>query len=70
MGQQTEELNRLAYRKKRVKRIKRFLVTALVVLLLIPNVLCGILMYQVYQMKLTRMFIIKYTTRQFAVKNL
>ena len=49
MEQQNERKDYLVFRKKRVKRIKRFLITALVILLLIPNVLCGYLLFQVFQ---------------------
>ncbi len=47
MEQQTEQKDYLAFRKKRVKRIKRFLVTALIILLLVPNILCVYLLLQV-----------------------
>lgn len=53
MAQQTDGKSNLEYRKKRVKRIKRFLIIALIVLLIIPNVLCGILMFQVYEINKT-----------------
>lgn len=50
MEQQTERKDYLEFRKKRVKRIKRFLITALVVLLLIPNVLSIYLLIRVNSM--------------------
>ncbi len=53
MEQQTDGRSNLEYRKRRVKRIKRFLIITLIVLLLIPNVLCGILMFQVYEINQT-----------------
>lgn len=53
MEQQAEGRDYIEYRKKRVKRIKRFLIISLIVLLLLPNVLCAYLLYQVHQMNLT-----------------
>ncbi len=53
MKQQTSGSNHLEYRKKRVKRIKKFLIISLVVLLLIPNILCSVLMVWMYKMNQT-----------------
>lgn len=53
MEQQTNGNNQLEYRRKRVKRIKKFLIISLVVLLLVPNILCAVLMVQVIRMNRT-----------------
>ena len=53
MEQQTSGNSNLEYRKKRVKRIKKFLIISLVVLLLVPNVLCAVLMVQVLKINKT-----------------
>lgn len=53
MKQQISGSNHLEYRKKRVKRIKKFLIISLVVLLLIPNILCSVLMVWMYKMNQT-----------------
>ncbi len=50
MEQQENGREYLEYRKKRVKRIKRILILLLIVLLLLPNVLCGYLLFQVNRM--------------------
>lgn len=42
----TESPERTEFRRRRVKRIKLILVLLLIVFLLIPNILCGILLYQ------------------------
>ena len=53
MEQQTDGKRSLEYRRKRVKRIKRFLIISLVVLLLVPNILCAYLLYQVHEINRT-----------------
>ncbi len=45
----TETPERSEFRRKRVKRIKLILVLLLIVFLLIPNILCGFLLYQLYK---------------------
>ena len=41
-----ESPERTEFRRKRVKRIKLILVLLLIIFLIIPNILCGILLYQ------------------------
>ncbi len=53
MEQQGSGKNNLEYRRKRVKRIKRFLIISLIILLLVPNVLCAVLLIQVSNMNKT-----------------
>lgn len=53
MEQQTDGRSNLEYRRKRVKRIKRFLIVSLVVLLLVPNILCAVLLVQVHKINQT-----------------
>lgn len=48
--EQLNKIKNLEYRRKRVKRIKRFFVTCIVILVLIPSILCGLLMVQMYRM--------------------
>ena len=45
-----EEESRAAFRRKRVKRIKYILVLLLILFLLIPNVVCGFLLFKLHQM--------------------
>jgi len=53
MEEQLNKIKNLEYRRKRVKRIKRFFVTCIVILVLIPSILCGFLMVQMYRMNRT-----------------
>ena len=46
----SEEESRSLYRRKRVKRIKYILVLLLILFLLIPNIICGILLFKLHQM--------------------
>ena len=41
---------RIAFRKRRVKRIKRLLIFLLIFFLLIPNLVCAFLLYKLYKM--------------------
>jgi len=53
MEQQRDGRDYIEYRKKRVKRIKKILITLIIVLLLVPNILCTYLLFQVKEMNLT-----------------
>ena len=45
-----ETPERKEFRRKRVKRIKLILILLLIIFLLIPNILCGVLLYQLHKM--------------------
>ena len=50
VSEDTETPERMEFRRMRVKRIKMILVLLLIVFLIIPNIICGFLLYELYKM--------------------